>query len=277
MILTDYQIKDRIVKDEEWKNKWKTGKWDEINSKILITDFEESNLELNFYTLRVGNQYIKLRNPDKVIESDKIEIEPGETVFILTKEYIALPKNITGFIVPKARWIFEGLMSNVTRVDPTWFGKLQIAVTNITKDSIIIPENEGLWCLYFVETYEVKKVLNKAQTPSLGREKLTPLKTTYHRPQRMLRPDQVTVENLEEVVEIYGKPWDILRGLINLTKEEVTRYVDYEKAPHIVEEAKNQAYKDAFKSMMTWLKILIGAIVALIATLTVGIIKMFFF
>jgi len=273
MILSDSQIRLRLVKEEEWKDKWKAGEWDEIKDKILITYFEENNLELNFYTLRTGNQYIKLRNPDEVIEGDKIVIEPGETVFILTKEYVALPKNIAGLIVPKARWIFEGLISNTTRIDPTWYGRLQIAVSNITRNIITIPEDEGLWTLYFIESYEVEKVLTKDKTPSLGREKLRPLKTTYHRPQKLLRPEQVTLNELNEIVETYGKPWDVVRGLINITKDEVTEYIDVEKAPDIVEEAKKEAYERAFNTMMTWLKILISGILALFAAIVV---RMFF-
>lgn len=230
---------------------------------------------MNTYTLRTGNQYIKLKNPDDVIEADKITIEPGETVFILTKEYLALPKDVTGFVVPKARWIFEGLVTNATRVDPTWYGKLQIAVTNVSKDVITIPENEGLWNIYFIESYKVDKELNRAMSPALGRENLSPLRTSYHRSQKLLLPERVTFEDLNEVVETYGKPWDVVRGIVNLTKNEVTKYVDYEKAPNIVEEAKKEAYEKAFNTMMTWLKLLIGSLIALIVAGIVSIVKMF--
>jgi deoxycytidine triphosphate deaminase len=274
LILSSTEIKKRLLTSEDNKDLWKNKEWDKIRDKILITDFVNDNLELNTYTLRVGNQYIKLKNPDEVIESDKVVIDPGETVFILTKEYIALPKSVTGLVVPKARWIFEGLVTNATRVDPTWYGRLQIAVTNVSKDVITIPEGEGLWSIYFIESYEVDGELDTVRSPSLGREKLSPLRTTYHRPQRLLLPEQVTLDVLNEIVETYGKPWDVVRGVIKIAKDEVVEYVDYEKAPNILEEAKKEAYEKAFNTMMTWLKLLIGSIIALIVA---GIVRMFFF
>ena len=279
MILSDREIRKRLITEEEKKELWKNKNWAEIDGKILICGFEEDKLEVNTYTLSVGEQYISLRDPDKVHSVTAIRIEPGETVFILTKEYIGLPKNITGLIVPKARWIFEGLVINATRVDPTWHGKLKIAVTNITKNPITISKGEGLCCMYFIETFEVEKELDKYISPSLGREELEPLKTPHHRAEDLLPPDKVTLDDLEKVVRIYGKPWDIVRGVVSLAKDEVTKYIDYEKAPNIVDEAKKQAYEEAFKEMLSWqkylMKSLVGLVITIIVAIVLAVLKMF--
>lgn len=264
MLLSDSQILDRVVSGEEWKEKWKSGKWDEIKNKILILPFDSNKIELNVYNLSIGDEYVSLRDPLNPKRIDRqVTIEPGETVLILTEEYIALPKNIVGLVIPKARLIFEGILINATRVDPTWYGKLLIAVTNITKNRITMDKGKTFCSIYFIESYEVGGQLEPKTTPSLGRECIEPIRSPHHSFQPPIPPEKVSWDDLDGVVETFGKPWDIVRGVIKLSKDDVVKYVEKEVAPNIVEEAKNKAYEVAYKNAMRLLYIFIGTIIGL--------------
>ena len=166
--------------------------------------------------------------------------------------------------MPKARLIFEGILINATRVDPTWYGKLLIAVTNITKNRIIMDKGKTFCSIYFLESYEVKGQLDPRTTSSLGREKIEPILSPHHSFQPPIPPEKVSWEDLDHVVETFGKPWDIIRGVIKLSKDDVVKYVEKEVAPNIVEVAKSKAYEVAYKNAMRLLYIFIGAIITLI-------------
>ena len=264
MILPDSEIIKRVVSEESWKDKWKNREWSEVSNKILITPFNPDKVELNFYNLSIGDEYVSLRDPLNPKRVDRfVPIEPGETVLILTKEYVGLPKNIVGLITPKARLIFEGIIINATRVDPTWYGKLVIAVTNITRDRIVMEKDKEFCSMYFLETQEVSSELNPKTTPSLGREHIEPIRSPHHSFQPPIPPEKVTWDDLDNVVETFGKPWDIIRGIIKLSKDDVIKYVEKEIAPNIVEDAKKKAYEVAYKNAMKLLYIFIGTIIGM--------------
>ena len=66
MILSDKEIRSRLITGEESKELWINKSWNEIDGRILICDFAEHKLEINTYVLSVGDQYISLRNPDQI-------------------------------------------------------------------------------------------------------------------------------------------------------------------------------------------------------------------
>ncbi len=279
MILSDRGILERLIMEDVANSKklWKERQWEEVAGKILIDPFSQDHLDLNCYNLTVGDQYISLRNPDEIREiKDKILIEPGETVLILTREFIALPKNIFGFIVPRARLIFEGIVINATKIDPTWYGKLLVAVTNITKYPLILYKGKPFCSVYFEECEEVKSELNKDKVPSLGREKILPedITRSHIKFEPLLEIEKVTKEDMEKVVEIYGKPWDIIRGMFELSKDDILKYIEKEIQPNLVEEAKKEAYKDAYKNLI---KLHIILVAAFVTALIGALIKFLFF
>jgi len=77
-------------------------------------------------------------------------------------------------------------------------------------------------------------------------------------PETMLTPEQVTLANLDQVVEEYGKPWDIIRGAFARTKDEIQKYIDEDTAPNITREATNNAVRHAYRGLQNLQWTLIG-------------------
>jgi len=257
MILSDKELKERLITDpsevRQAYNWWEKGQWDKIRGRILIDPFDPNNLSSCCYDLSVSEEYVSLRDPDnvkKLKKGDSINIEPSETVLILTREFIALPKNVMAMVVPRARWIFEGTFLNSTRVDATWYGKLLIGFTNMTKWRISLGLNRAFCSCYFLECSEVEEPLNKKSTPHLGRKSIDPLTFAYARPIRPLTPPEYTKEKLEKVVNSFGYPWDVIHCAIERGKEEVVQYIEKDVAPRMVEDATLKVTERAYKELL---------------------------
>jgi dCTP deaminase len=268
MILSDKNIQDRLVREDEvaeamgW---WKKGEWNKIGNKILIDPFKKGRLGPCSYDLSVGSEYVSLRDPYKIEKLDEGEtfvINPDETVLILTEEYVCLPKNVMAMIVPRARRIFEGSSLNATKIDPTWYGKLLVGFTNLAKFPTTLQRGESFCACYFFETSEVATILTEDKVPSLGRTKIGRIEFTHARPQALLSPEQVTMSHLDGIVKSFGTPWDIVRGAIERSKDEIIRFVESDVAPNIVEETTSSVIKTAYQSQQRWMKILISGIIA---------------
>lgn len=257
MILSDKVLRERIIQDpqeaEQAKEWWKKGEWDKIGNKIVIHPFDSYTLGACCYGLSVGEEYVSLRNPDDtkpITKGGHIRIGPGETVLILSKEYICLPKDILAMIVPRATWIFEGASLSATRIDPTWYGRLLIGFTNLAKNPVALDYGEEFCTCYFMEATETEKVLTRDTTNSLGREKIGSIKLTHAKQQIPLSPDRVTKDDIEEVVDLYGWPWDVVRGMFDLTKKDIGNWIEKEVTSDIVSLATTAAVKTAFDQLI---------------------------
>jgi deoxycytidine triphosphate deaminase len=275
MLLSDEHIEKRRVSAdmvEKFITHWKNGQWAEIGDRILISPYKSHLLGSCTYDLEVGNQYASLRQSDaiRILQpTDSVRIEPGETVLILTEEYLALPRNVAGLVVPRARRIFRGMMINATRIDPTWYGKLVVGVTNLSKQAMELSPGESFCSCLFLETYPVRTAISMSTTPSLGRTNLQRSELPGTIP-RLKAASEVTRDDLNATAELFGKPWDIMRGAFEITKNEIIEYIDKEKGPAIVQDATDAAIKRAFGSQNKLLYISFGGIVipiALAATL----------
>jgi deoxycytidine triphosphate deaminase len=271
MILSDRDLKDRIIQDpkeaEQAKQWWEKGEWDKIGSKILIDPFKNHRVGLCSYDLSVGEEYVSLRDPDStnpLKEGEHITVGPGETVLILTEEYICLPQNTTAIVIPRATWIFEGTSVCASRIEPTWYGKLLIAFTNLAKNPVALDRGEEFCTCYFMETSQTEKQLTRDKVHFLGRTKIGSIKLMHVRRQMPLEPDEVREHHMKKVVDLYGWPWDIVRGMFVLTLKEITEYVEKEVAPAIVEDATSAAIARAFENQQKWIRNLI------IGLLTIG-------
>jgi len=264
MIISDRDLKSRLIRErwevEQGKERWGKGEWDKIGNKIIIDPFNPYALGPCCYSLSVGDEYVSLRdpeNPKPLKEGEHISIGPSETVLILTHEYICLPRNILAMVVPRATWIFEGSSLSATRIDPTWYGKLLIGFTNLAKNPVALDYGEEFCTCYFMEATEIEKVLTRETQPSLGRERIGRIKFVHAKQQKLVLPERVTKEDIEKVVDLYGWPWDVVRGMFVLTLKEITEYIEKEVAPSIVEDATSEAVKRAFENQQKWIRNLI--------------------
>lgn len=271
MILSDRELRDRLIPPEEVtqaKDWWEKSDWGKIGNRILIEPFMPHALGACCYDLSVGEEYISLRDPyttKKLKKGEHIDVGPGETVLILTQEYVCLPKNVMAMIVPRATWIFEGTSICATRIEPTWFGKLIVAFTNLAKNPIALGWGEGFCTCYWMQVAEVERVLTAEVTSHLGRTEIGTLKFAHARQQKLSSPEKVDREDIEKIVELYGWPWDVVRGMFVLSQKEITEYVEKEIAPAIVEEATSAAIERAFRSQQVWLRILIMGLLTILA------------
>ncbi len=265
MILSDKDIIERRISNpsiiESAKMWWNNDEWEKIGSNLVIDPYDTGNLGVCSYDMSVGGEYISLRDPRNVKSlppRTRLDVAAGETVLVITKEYVSLPKNVMGITVPRARRLFEGTSIAACRIEPTWYGRLIIAFTNFTKSSTWLLEGEPFCTCFFMETNEVAHSLRELGVTNLGREDLRDLTFEHLLPETMLTADQVTLANLDEVVEGYGKPWDIIRGAFARTKDEIQNYIDEDTAPNITREATNNAVRHAYSSQQKLLWTLIG-------------------
>lgn len=212
----------------------------------------------------MGSDYRLLRDPhapQSLDVSQSFLLGPGETALVLTEEFIALPRNVMGLVVPRARRIFEGMSLSATRVDPTWYGKLLVGMTNLAKSPTAIYRGEAFCTLYFAETGEVEKPLTKSDTPFLGRTEIGRIELPNLR-ERVLRqrPEDITRQDVEDVVETFGRPFDVVFGAMESTRRTTFEAVERELGPKLADTAASQAFRSAFRSQQQLLIALVTGI-----------------
>lgn len=273
MIISDKDLRGRLVRELEWEEAetwWKQGQWDRIQNRLLIWPYDSNRLGPCSYELTVGSEYVSLHdpyNPKQVSNGQSILIGPSETVLILTEEFLALPKTLMGIVIPRARMIFEGTAINASRIDPTWYGKLLIGITNHANFPISIQRGETFCTTYFMEVSEVETVLSPQIVPHLGRKRIGRLEYPSARPRVDLQTGEVSWRHLDELVKAWGQPWDIVRGALELTKDEVIRYVDKDLGPNLVEQATSAVIRQAFDRLYRLQGLFIAGTFALLAAL----------
>ena len=272
MILANKVLEERLIKGpadaaqaREW---WRKGEWSKIGNKILITPFDPDKVGVADYALSVGEEYLSLRDPLRpkpLAEEDFIEVGPGETCLILTQEYIGLPRNVMGFVVPRARRLFEGSSICASRIDPTWYGKLIISFTNLAKAPTSLHRGESFCISYFVETSEVGKALNKREVPHLGRTRIGKVDFPDLRERVLVRREDVTETHMAEVEQTFGRPFDVVFGAIDRSRKATIDFVEREVAPKVAAAATDAATREAFKRQHRLMIALVSGILAILA------------
>lgn len=276
-VLADSEIKKLLFREEEYemaKELYKKGLWNEINGRILIAPFDEYNLSIFTYDLTIGDEAFSTRDHSKINikEEKELSIQPGETMLILTCEYIALPRNISGLIEMRARHVFEGVIASATKVDPTWYGKLTIAIANHSKNILKFRYGEKFCSLILMYlNTDSEKNLTKESTPYLGQESI------IYIPQNIIpwiprRPEAIKEEDLRIAIERFGAPFDVIEGMFELHYKKTKDFVENEWGPHVLREVEHVATASAYK----YIKWLTSTVIVAIFILIVGfVIKIF--
>lgn len=109
---------------------------DQCRAKFLIKSFHPLNVTPFSYDLSIGNQAYSLKDVKKrsftLDETIPYEIQPRETIIVLTEEYIALPPHYSATIWPRFSHVREGIFQSMVKIDPTWRGKTAVALTNVS-------------------------------------------------------------------------------------------------------------------------------------------------
>jgi len=270
--LSDSAIRAKLIPEEDAlkaKEWFKRRDWEKIEDRVLIYPFDNDKLGPLSYDLSVGDEVYSIRKGIKVdvTKEKEVLIEPGETVLVLTAEYVALPRIIFGTIDMRARVVFEGIIASSTKVDPTWYGKLTIGVTNHSKDAIKFRHGESFCSLVLFELGEpCKKILTADIVPFLGQESIVYM-PTHVTPWTPKREDTVTREDTDLMVKIFGPPFDVVRGMFHLLKKDTRDFVEHEWGPHVLREVEHVAISKAY----SYLKWFTAAIIIVIFILVVGL------
>jgi len=178
MIVSDTSLAKLVFPKEshqDVKNWFEKGQWRSIDGKILIHPFDSKNLGPFSYDLCVGEE-VYSNQKQQVICVDKrngVSIEPG-IFLVLTHEYIGLPRDFAGSVMPRFSLVREGIMQSMTKIDPTWYGRIVVAIDNRSKDTFHLRRGQA-FCTLIVHRLDkpCSKILNSKDSPALGKESIT--------------------------------------------------------------------------------------------------------
>ncbi len=118
---------------------------------FIIEPYDELNLTPFSYDLSIGNEILSVRKKDPIRKRLPYKVMPGETVIVLTREFIALPPCYSATVWPRFKLVKEGVFQSMVKIDPTWYGKLGVAITNLSPRTIPLTEGMALGTLVMYE------------------------------------------------------------------------------------------------------------------------------
>jgi len=124
--------------------------------------YSQSQVRESCYRLRLGDEVFispitgdswNLKRLHQLNFAEPISIPPGRFAFLITREWITLPKNVLGFISLRSRYKMQGLI-NVSgfHVDPSYSGKLIFAVFNAGTKNITVRCDDELFSIWIAST-----------------------------------------------------------------------------------------------------------------------------
>lgn len=123
--------------------------------KFVIKDYNELNLTPFSYDLSIGHQLFSIQRPDprvvSITDEQPYGMEPGETVVVITKEYIALPPCYSATVWPRFKMVRSGIFQSMVKIDPTWYGKLAVAMSNLSPATQVIERDKPFGTLVLYE------------------------------------------------------------------------------------------------------------------------------
>ena len=177
-IVSDTSLKELVIPKEKYEDakKWfEKRDWDSINGRILIYPFDVENLGPFSYDLCIGDEVFALRTQRRISMSEEkeVSIEPNDVFLVLTQEYIGLPREFAASVKPRFCFVRKGIIQSMTKIDPTWFGKIVVAITNHSKNHLQLRKGQA-FCTLTIHKLDkpCSKVLNSSAVPALGKESI---------------------------------------------------------------------------------------------------------
>lgn len=131
----------------------------ELASRILISPFDQRHLGPTSYDLHIGEQYVSLTGKPTlkdVAAGRTLRIEPGESVTLVSREYIGLPQNIAGMVFSKVSWLERGLSQISTYIHPGFYGHLMETLMNVSSKVVELDYGSAFCQLIFLEVADAK-------------------------------------------------------------------------------------------------------------------------
>lgn len=129
------------------------------NGELIISNYKEENVKAISYDLTVGS-IIKPKENDEEIteEANSYTLNPGDFIFIKTKEKLKIPTNILGRISEKNSIIRTGLVVSGPHYQPGHTTYAFLKVCNTSYSKITINKEEKIAQIIFEELKEVPEV-----------------------------------------------------------------------------------------------------------------------
>ena len=126
----------------------------------LIENFDEDNFQASSYDIRIGSQcYLfdpKKKRVKEMIrelnEDEDIIIPPNQLCFIISKESVNMPNNLTAHISLKTDLIKRGIMiAAQPPIDPGYKGKIYGMLYNLSNQKVCLLKKEAILTIEFIK------------------------------------------------------------------------------------------------------------------------------
>ncbi len=166
-ILSNIDLRVRIIdvpeRQEKYLNLFKKRQWNELKEefgdqyqqKFVIKNYNQLNLTPFSYDLSLGTEKFSIQKPDEGVckyeMGQSYQVDPGETIIVITKELVAIPAAYAATVWPRFKMVRSGIFQSMVKIDPTWYGKVAIAMTNISPASIELQPGQAFATLLLYE------------------------------------------------------------------------------------------------------------------------------
>jgi len=263
-LLSGTQINQKLLdpaSKEAWISCFERTAFDQLPDQkgIGILPFASSNLGPVSYDLTVGDQAYSLRRgvKQKLNETeDTITIDPGETVLILTAEYVALSPRFASITLSRARIMNEGIALSSAKIDPTWHGRLVIPITNTSRSEFKLRRGTRFCTILFFELgspIDPAQYLNRENTPHLGQNtfEYEPRHATTWQPKRA---ETVCTQDMDSAVA-FGPPFDIVRGMFDHSQRRIVDYMEKQWGTKALRDLKHSVWDEEFRQIKAYREI----------------------
>ncbi|WP_409524012.1 dCTP deaminase [Nitrincola sp. MINF-07-Sa-05] len=144
------------------------------NSEILISPFDENQIQPASYDLRVGEEAVTTSHEGIINIKDKgfLKLKPGDFAVITVYEEIKLGPQYVGRFGLRSGYARRGLIATTgPQIDPGYHGRLIVGITNLTPQDITVAYLDKFLSVEFHKLD--RAVLKPYSGPYQGRFKLS--------------------------------------------------------------------------------------------------------
>lgn len=145
----------KVIKNTSWEKTSDSENGSDATKRFVIKDYNEVNVTPFSYDLSLGDQVFSIQKPKTGIVALKEEmpylLKPGETVVVITAEKIAIPHAYSATVWPRFNMVKRGVFQSMVKIDPTWYGKLAISMSNLSPAEVELNHGEAFATLLFYE------------------------------------------------------------------------------------------------------------------------------
>lgn len=146
-----------------------------IKKKTFLIGADSANADGLKYDFCIGQKFLKASFGQSVTfdslsgaEKAAVQVDPGEVVFVLTQEQVALPGNMTALLSPKRSLAHQGiLVLGGLSVDPNYKGALWVGLYNFSSTAFKLRPGLKLVAGMFYELAENEAIPTTPSKPVL--------------------------------------------------------------------------------------------------------------